>query len=277
MCEIRVMTFNIRADYAKDGINDWSNRAVLNVKTIKHYLPNLIGFQELQDNNLKTYQQLLGEYKYILGPEYRNKQPYNYNAIFFNPSVFEMIDSGGFWLSKTPEVYSSDWEAFETRSATWVKLRSINTDEEFLLLNTHLDHKSELARVQGSKLILEKTLHLQADNLPLVITGDFNSNPGSSAYRIFMENSFVDTYLIAGNEDSEESNTNHSFKGKQYLISECEFAIGRIDWILTRDGSQHIRTKSCVIIHDAEPPLYPSDHYPVLAELRLTSQRKFFC
>jgi hypothetical protein len=53
------MTFNVRGSYHRDGLNTWNNRAPLNVETIKHHAPHLIGFQELQGGNLETYQEVL--------------------------------------------------------------------------------------------------------------------------------------------------------------------------------------------------------------------------
>jgi len=44
---------------------------------------------------------------------------------------------------------------------------------------------------------------------------------------------------------------------------------GRIDWILTLDGSSSIRTQNYLVARDQEPPVYPSDHYPVVADLML--------
>src|SRR5437588_412861 len=140
MNRIRVMTFNIRGSfYVKDAVNAWDNRAKLNVKTIKRYEPDLIGFQELQSGNLKIYQNVLPEYQYILGPKSNNAEPHNYNAIFWNALRLQPIDSGGFWLSKTPNEFSSDWGSRHIRSVNWVKLHWIDTDFVLLHLNTHLD------------------------------------------------------------------------------------------------------------------------------------------
>jgi exonuclease III len=43
----------------------------------------------------------------------------------------------------------------------------------------------------------------------------------------------------------------------------------RIDWILFADSADTLRALSCEIIHDAQPPVYPSDHYPVVAEFEV--------
>lgn len=44
----------------------------------------------------------------------------------------------------------------------------------------------------------------------------------------------------------------------------------RIDWILVRDGAScPARIASCDILRRARPPVYPSDHYPVIADIEL--------
>jgi hypothetical protein len=46
-----------------------------------------------------------------------------------------------------------------------------------------------------------------------------------------------------------------------------------VDWILTRDGNQRLQTVASSITHDGIPPLYPSDHWPVITELYLVEQK----
>ena len=163
--------------------------------------------------------------------------------------------------------WSYGWKSACVRSANWVKLYCVNSGVGFIHLNTHLDHVSKLAQVEGSKLILRRISQLRANIIPVIITGDFNNVPESSVYRVFTDGGFSDSYLDAGNEDSEDAYTRHALKGERYSPAQYGFSSSRIDWILTLDGLQSFQTKSCVIIRDAEPPLYPSDHYPVLSEL----------
>ena len=71
----RVMSFNIRgADHPGDGANQWQYRAALNVATIRKYAPDVIGFQELQDGNLTTYQAELNEYQHHSGQRGQRRQ-----------------------------------------------------------------------------------------------------------------------------------------------------------------------------------------------------------
>ena len=273
---LRVMSFNIRGFSRRgDGINRWENRAALNVATIKRYAPDLVGFQELQDESLATYREKLPEYAHILGPGAGNKAPHEFNAIFFDPTRLEVLDSGGFWLSETSNRYSSAWRTRVVRSANWAKFWSPSAGLSFLHLNTHLDHVSSLARAKGSELILRRIPELQEDGLPAVVTGDFNCLPESFPYRSFVENGFEDTFLAAGNEDDEDARTFHAFKGLRYFLLRCGDRVRhlrkprRIDWILLKNGRQRLRTEEHAILRDRDEKsaIYPSDHYPILATI----------
>ncbi len=274
---LRVMSFNIRGfSRRRDGINRWENRAALNVATIKRYAPDLIGLQELRPESLATYREKLSGYAHILGPRAGNRKPHEFNAIFFDPTRLTVLDSGGFWLSETPDRYSSAWRLRVVRSANWARFGSPNADLSFLHLNTHLDHISSLARAKGSELILRKVTELQEeDGLPTVVTGDFNCLPGSFPYRSFVENGFEDTFLTAGNEDGEDASTFHAFEGLRYFLLRCGDRVRhghkprRIDWILLKNSRQRFRTEAHEILRDrdAKPAIYPSDHYPILATI----------
>jgi len=261
------MSFNVRGSFRDKAKADaWEKRADLNVETIEHCSPDLIGFQELQKGNLETYQKRLPHYAHVLGPRYGNRAPFDFNAIFFDPRHLELLDSGGFWLSETPERYSASWETRVVRSANWVRFRVLETGLSFLHLNTHLDHVSSSARREGSRLILRKLAELLEDRPPAIVTGDFNCRPGSPVYRNFIEGGFVDTCLDAGNGG--DANTFHAFKGERYRESRPRLGPKRIDWILLKDPRRRIRAVSHSIVrdHDEESGAYPSDHYPVLAE-----------
>jgi endonuclease/exonuclease/phosphatase family metal-dependent hydrolase len=265
------MSFNIRGWFpsANDGVNVWENRRDLNIATIRKHAPDLIGFQELQrEPHLADYQRELPEYDFFLGLKYNNDEPHCYPTIFWRLDRFELLDSGAFWLSETPEKFSAAWETACIRSAAWVKLRVRATGKLLLLLNTHLDHVSERARVEGAKLILSRipSLAPNESRAAVIVTGDFNCNPMSAAYRAFLEESFIDTFLMSGNRDDETSFTFHEFTGKPYP------KFDRIDWIMLRDAERKLRAVNASIIRDAAPPLFPSDHYPIVADFSLESR-----
>ncbi len=284
MKPFRVMTFNVRGSlFEIDGENVWERRAALNIATIRRYLPDLIGMQEVQSGNLAAYTEHLPEYGVVAGLRTVDQGDYfHHNAIYYNRVRFRLMTSGAFYLSSTPEVWSRDWDSALVRSATWCRFRDLDTGHEFIHLNVHLDHIGEEARVNGARLVLERAQALRS-TLPVIFTGDFNSpawkpasmpsdlpndlayyvdQPAGSVHGVFTGAGCMDTFIEAGHHDSLHSNSFHGFEGEHYP------QLGmRIDWILTLDGVHRVATKSCRIIRDAEPPLYPSDHYPVLAEL----------
>ncbi|MEJ7654815.1 MAG: endonuclease/exonuclease/phosphatase family protein [Chloroflexia bacterium] len=132
----KIMTFNIRGAVHDDGENAWPKRAALNVETIRRADPDLIGFQEFQDGNREYYDRELTGYERCVGPRYGNAEPYEYAAIYWKPDRLSLVDSGGFWLSTTPDEYSGAWETVCIRCAAWVRLRPADGGREFLHLNT---------------------------------------------------------------------------------------------------------------------------------------------
>ncbi len=255
------MTYNTRGALYDDGPNSWPYREPLNVRLLQQHTPDLIGFQEVHQENLAILPASGLGYAHVPGNPYDNDPPYQYNAIAWNPQRLRLIDSGGFWLSETPDRHSGSWDTDCIRSAAWVKLEWLETGLTFLHLNTHLDHISEQARVEGAKLIVR---FLDMVGLPLVVTGDFNCPPASAAYHYFAENGFLDSYITAGNQATRW--TYHGYHGQAYIPHKLDY--DRIDWILMRDWGEAIRVDRCDILEDAQPPLYPSDHYPVMAAIQ---------
>lgn len=287
MTPITVMTFNIRgAHYDADTDNAWQNRALLNIVTIKKRSPDLIGFQEYEVGNQEAYDEHLTDYAYELGVKYVDQGERGmYNAIYWKTDRFEKLDSGGFYISPTPEKWSFGWDAAVIRSANWVRLKEKGSGTEFIFFDHHLDHIGEQARVEGAKLVIQRINDMRKETAyPVIVTADFNSRawgadesvlasapapferdmilPAETVYNIFKEAGYSDTFTAAGNENTPDTNTFHGFHGRGMP------PVGlRIDWILTLDGAQTIKTNTCEIIRDEQPPNYPSDHYPVLAEI----------
>ena len=269
------MSFNVKGSF-HDATkkNAWRNRAALNVATIERCAPDVIGLQESQRGNLATYRRHLPRYAQIRGPKYGSAFPYDSNAILYDQEKLRLLDTGGFWLSETPEKHSRSWGTRVARSATWALFALTNTDLSILHLNTHLDHVSAPARREGSRLVVAKIAEVSertGETPAVILTGDFNARPDSATYKNLTESGFVDTYLAAGNEDAQTANTFHAFEGTSYRDKHPARGPRRIDWILLKDPRGSLKTESHNIIRDAEEDagLYPSDHYPIVADFRL--------
>ena len=83
-----------------------------------------------------------------------------FNPVFYRKDKYDLVDSGTFWLSETPELPSLGWNGGCNRLCTWVILREKATGFTYAHVNTHLDNASEEARVNGAKLVREKILLL---------------------------------------------------------------------------------------------------------------------
>lgn len=268
---LRVMTFNIRGSYHEDGVNAWEQRAPLNIEVIQRQAPDLIGFQECDTGNLLTYQQHLSVYERLLGSDVwpETEESSSYNALFWLPERLTLLEAGSFWLSETPALASISWNAHSPRLATWAKFRLAN-GRELLHLNTHLDHISEEARVRSAQLILQRLQLLQTTQTVLVLTGDFNCNPDDPVHQLLQASGLTDAYLATGHQDNKPSNTFHAYGWTKPSSSGAKRRGSmRFDWIFCTDAPDLLRPISCEIIRDAQPPVYPSDHYPVVAELEI--------
>lgn len=186
------------------------------------------------------------------------------------------LNASGFWFSETPDVASTGWDTAEIRTALWVQFQVIGTKSNLLRINTHLDHRVERARIEGGKLILQRLKQFREGGIPTIVTGNFNCNPDTEVYCYLQKQEFLDTYRVTNHVDreyeqtdkgdSEYSNTIHAYGWAKASSSGAkrEGAI-RFDWIFFRDKIGILKPTRCEIIYDAIPPLYPSDHYTVLA------------
>jgi endonuclease/exonuclease/phosphatase family metal-dependent hydrolase len=217
---------------------------------------------------IEFYRQHLVDYEDELGQESGEEEDRAYCPILWKKARFDLLESGNFWFSRTPDIESSDWGVEYPLGATWVRLQDKLTGSQLLHLNTQFEdgERGEESR-QESRLIVERIAQLAPD-IPVILTGDFNCNPWSASYNNFLANGYTDTYRAAGNADSVESSTYHGFAGQKYFALEWGAEMfWRVDWILTQDGTHRLQTSSSTIVRDATPPIYPSDHYPVVSEL----------
>ncbi|MEZ4449755.1 MAG: endonuclease/exonuclease/phosphatase family protein [Nannocystaceae bacterium] len=187
----RVMTFNLMcADCKPEGFEDWEARIPYLGDTMRRHDPDLLGVQELFNAEQVGVieEQLEGEYTsvWFMAPDERSLD-YADAAIFYRTSLFEEVEHGFYWLSPTPDVpYSSGFSTPQLpRLLVWARLRALADQREFYFATTHFDNNSP-SQQMSAPLVLERTVSL-ADALPLILTGDFNSRPDSTAYGILTE------------------------------------------------------------------------------------------
>jgi endonuclease/exonuclease/phosphatase family metal-dependent hydrolase len=189
------------------------------------------------------------------------------NAILYSRPRYELVSSGGFWLSETPHVAGSkSWDSAVVRFANWVHLRERATDRELRVWNAHLDHKGHAARAEQARLLVEGISAMDAAGVPQVLAGDMNAYAKHPAIAALKESGFNDTYgAVHGLADP--GHTYHGFLGsKRYEGSDDPTPGRKIDWIFTRGD---LKSHAAEIIRDGRAGRYPSDHYFISAEISL--------
>lgn len=155
--EISIMTFNLRYDNPKDGQNAWSaGRNKLAADLIRKHRPSVLAIQEGLIHQLTFLESHLeGVISHHIGCGRKGGDKDEHCALFYDPNVINVEESGNFWLSKTPEEAGSySWFSFAPRMCTWASFHlKSNPAAKFAVFNTHLDHVSILARAKGAKVI----------------------------------------------------------------------------------------------------------------------------
>jgi endonuclease/exonuclease/phosphatase family metal-dependent hydrolase len=256
---IRVMSYNVRYDNPGDGENRWSNRKDRLTKLIAYHAPDIFGTQEVLLNQLQDIEKALPQYAWYGAGRDDGKQAGEFSAVFYNKERFTVLDKGTFWLSPEPDKPTKGWDAAIIRVCSWVKLRDKNTRQDFFVFNTHFDHIGVQAREQSAALIVKKIKELSG-NLPVILTGDFNTPDTAAPYKTIISSNML--------KDARDlSKTGHYGPDGSFSTFEVANKLGdRIDYIFVNNQFEVLRH---AILTDSQEGRYPSDHLPVLTEIRL--------
>ncbi|MDM1557458.1 endonuclease/exonuclease/phosphatase family protein [Chryseobacterium indologenes] len=254
--DLTVMSFNIRLNVASDKENAWPERKQDVADLLTYYHPDYFGVQEALPEQMKDIKNGLKNYDYIGVGRDDGKEKGEFSAIFYDTQRLEVVQSGTFWLSETPEKPSKGWDAALNRICSYAVFKDKKSKKEFLAMNLHFDHIGNVARVKSSELILKKIKELNPKNLPVTVSGDFNLTDDTEPVKILSKN-MKDTFY--------HSETKHYGPvGTFTAFNINEVAKERIDYIFTNG----FKIKSHRHINDRrENLLYPSDHFPVIVKL----------
>ena len=108
-----------------------------------------------------------------------NEGENEFAALLYNSAVVDLVKSGDFWLSSTPEMKgSTSWDTTLPRVATWAIFQDkIGRATTFAVINSHFDHTSIEAREKSALLIRSRANRIReicGDNCPIFLTADFN-------------------------------------------------------------------------------------------------------
>lgn len=240
----KVCSFNIRNGDADDGPNSWPHRADTVVRLLQQIDADIFGLQEVLEAQLDSILDGMPEYASIGVGRIDGAVEGEFAPILFRTDRLKLVDYGWFWISETPEIPNSkSWETACERICTWCDFTF--KGNSFRAMNTHLDHISEEARLEGAKLLLSRT-----NDLPTVIMGDFNALPEEAPVQAIRSSGFLDSL------EGKSKSTFHNWGTEDN---------GQIDYIFFRD----LGLDWSWVIEEQQNGRDASDHYPVVATVRL--------
>lgn len=256
--EIRTASFNIRLKTDNDVGNLWDNRRDPLCNLVLFHEFDIFGIQEGFIEQVKDMKDRLVDYSYIGVGRDDGAKKGEHSAVFYNNKRFKMLKNGTFWLSDTDtETPNKGWDAALPRICTWGIFQDKKNGKKFIFMNTHFDHIGTQARRESAKQILAKAREF-AEDLPLILTGDFNVDEKNEAYFTLAESGVVqDTYTLAPIKYA----PNSTFNGWGKSLKEK----GRIDHIFI---TKPFKVLKYGILTDTYMNKFPSDHFPILSVLK---------
>lgn len=259
---VRVMSFNIRYDEPRDGLNAWTNRKTKVSDIIRFHKADLIGVQEALFGQLKDLASLLSEFDWSGVGRTDGKNDGEFSAILYRKSRFKLLESKTFWLSETPDTAGSrGWDAALPRIVSWGKFYDRQSKKTFYQFNTHFDHQGATARRESARLLMKKATEISG-KLPFFVTGDFNAEESSDVYKILTGKSDDSNMRFT---DARYASINGHFGGVSTFNAFKELEPNRkIDYIFVKEG---VKVLEHGVLSDRWDGFWASDHLPVLAEI----------
>jgi len=270
--QLQVMTFNIRYGTASDGPNNWQNRKQLVFDVLRDHRPDVVGLQEALHFQIEEIVQAVPGFAYVGVGREDGKTKSEYCAILYRAERLDVSESDTFWLSDTPEVPGSiTWGNACTRICTRARFTDKESNRNFYVYNTHLDHVSQPSRERSAVLLMRRIADRRHRD-PVILTGDFNAGEDNRAVVYLKGKStlpdsegvqrenplpLIDTFR-ALHPDADDVGTFNAFKGERSGPKiDCVFA------------GPDVKVLAAEILHDNENGRYPSDHFPVTAVVSL--------
>ena len=267
----------------------WCNSATAVADMIAELDCDILGVQEVCDSiwgvkGDKSLRPMVsdrgGKYEWILYPNTAKGISYDV-AIAYKPECFDTLATGIFWTGGHPDrPKTREGEPKHTcKPCVWAHFVHKPSGREFYFLNTHTVvptkyPNDEWPRNRGNVLNLQQTAlcgeALVPVDIPSILVGDLNISHTANEWFNIADARWEDVYTVFRNEGSldmedrewgTQNTKDESASSKWYPdhimidgFKARDFRIVR-DRFPTEDGSYH----------------YPSDHYPIVAEVKFES------
>lgn len=257
---LKLMSYNIRCGLCEaEGTPEyWPERKLLLAHLIQTQQPDLIGLQEAELFQVHDLIAMLPQYQWFAEGRDDGKTKGESTAVLYRKDKLQLLSAKTLWLSETPEQVSKGWDAALNRTFTKTQFKALKSGQSFYFFNTHFDHMGKQAQLQ-SAVLLSKEVELLPKQSKVLLTGDFNVEPGSGPYKA-LSKSLNDSALVAKQKLSKNAGTFNGFGREPNSPSQT------IDFIFV---SSNLQVQSYQVDNRRYNGLYPSDHEALVAVVEL--------
>lgn len=257
---VRAMTFNIRVP-VDEGERSWERRRAVAAAVLGSRKPDLVGFQEMVPRQRDDLLADSGAYEAVGSGREKDRGGESCSLFFLKERwALDAGQTGTFWYSDHPELPgSNEWQAKWIRICTWARLLDKASGRGIYVYNSHWDF-SEDFHLRAAGLLSSRMEQRAQRSEPVIVMGDLNASPDDKGLRWLLEGGrplpLEDVWRTA--HPGEDGFSSHDFSG-----------VGkeRIDYLLGPKGG--FKVLEVEVVHDHDGAVWPSDHFPVCAELDL--------
>ena len=262
----KIISFNVRYSSAPeiDGDNRWELHRDASLKMVAEQKPLAMGLQEACPDQIDFLDLNLTGYKHIGVGRDDGKRAGEMMAIYYDTTRLTLLNSGTFWLSETPEKVSLGWDAACNRTCTWGHFKVNDTGFEFLYFNTHLDHLGSLARKNSINLIVDNMTELNPDNVPVFLSGDFNSTTDDPIF---------DPLKASLKDAREVSAISHKIITYNGFGTVTDNPNTRKEWVIDHIFFSGVNPMAFRVLNGNYGVPFISDHYPIAFKFRTQTEK----
>lgn len=233
----KVLSFNVRHDAAGDPQTLDQRKGNIR-QIIVDNNPDVFGVQEFSDDFFETwFRAQMATLGY--GEYYSTAITTTPKAIFYKTARFTLQRSGTARLGASPII----------NTATWVVLLDNITSNRYFISNSHWQFDSQPTRIANANALVALVNAQNTDNLPVIVFGDFNAQPGTTEISDLKNG--LDVVDALG--DSTGDLTFHGWDAT---------GNSKLDWIMS---DRSMGFTSWNVITTSYGGYWPSDHWPVIA------------
>jgi len=263
----RVMSFNVMCPFCDDTFDKWEDRLTYFKDVFSRHHPDLIGIQEpFEPKDVDSVLGVAPGYAAVYYAGDAQWPAYPDATLLYLKDRFEVLETGSYWLSPTPEdpwsMGFADGQVIP-RIVIWARMRDKTSGRAFYFANTHFD-STDPHQEKSAPLVLERVAPWAA-KLPVIHTGDFNSEPFHPAYKI-----------LTGGVDGKGFKLQDAFvlspawhvDANREPAPDYDPAV-RIDHVFVAGGDWSCTDWRADLCEYGAKKMFPSDHRAIVADLVL--------